>query len=88
MHQGFERDAVVTLPGAHHPGQRSAAGVGQQVNLRGQPAPGTPNGLPINTLGWRAGRITGRITGRIRVIRPRPLWASARARRPPGRWGR
>ena len=36
----------MALPGAGHPGQRPAAGVGEQVDLGGQPAPGPAQRLP------------------------------------------
>lgn len=36
-----EGQRIVALPGAGHGGQRPALGVGEQVNLAGQPAAGT-----------------------------------------------
>ena len=46
-HQGNEGEGVVALPGAGDPGQRPAPGVGQQVDLAGQPAPGAAQSLPV-----------------------------------------
>ena len=47
VHEREEGQRVVTLPGAGHPGQRPAAGIGKQVDLGGQPAPGPAQRLPI-----------------------------------------
>jgi hypothetical protein len=41
VHQRDEGQGVMALPGAGHPGQRPAPRAGEQVNLGGQPAPGT-----------------------------------------------
>ena len=46
-HQRHERQRVVALPGTDHPGQRPAPGIGEQVNLAGQPAPRPAQGLPV-----------------------------------------
>jgi hypothetical protein len=39
-HQWLERQQIMTLPAGGHPGQRPAPGIGEQVNLAAQPAPG------------------------------------------------
>jgi hypothetical protein len=65
IHQRFERNRVVALPGGSDPGQWPAPGVAQQVNLRGQPTAGAPQRLSVSPLGPR-----GRGT---LVIRPSPL---------------
>jgi hypothetical protein len=46
-HQRDESQGVVPLPGAGHPGQWPAPGLGQQVNLAGQPAPRPAQRLPV-----------------------------------------
>jgi len=46
-HQRAEGQRVVALPGAGQPGQRPAPGVGQQVDLAGQPAPRPAQRLAI-----------------------------------------
>jgi hypothetical protein len=65
IHQRFERNRVVALPGGSDPGQWPAPGVAQQVNLHGQPAAEAPQRLSVSPLGPR-----GRGT---LVIRPSPL---------------
>ena len=47
VQQRAEGQAVVALPGAGQPGQRPAPGVGQQVDLAGQPAPRPAQRLAI-----------------------------------------
>ena len=59
IHQRDEGQRVVPLPGAGQPGQRPAPGVGQQMDLAGQPAPRPAQRLPvlvIRLLAPRAGR--------------------------------
>jgi hypothetical protein len=56
--------------------------VGQQVNLRAQPAAGSPQPLPISP-SRRSSRRFGLIGRRILVIRPSPLCRPRGAERPP-----
>ena len=44
-HDRLEHDRVVALSGGHDPGDRATAAVRGQVDLRGQPAAGTSQGL-------------------------------------------
>ena len=71
--QRLEGDRVVALPGGGAPGQRSAPGVGEQVNLGAQSTAGTAQTLPINP-GRRR---------RTLVVRPSPLCGPRAARKPP-----
>ena len=45
-HEREERQRVMALAGAGHPGQRPAPRIGQQVDLGSQPAPGPAQRLP------------------------------------------
>jgi hypothetical protein len=64
-HQRLERQRVMALSSSGNAGQRPTSGIGQQMNLRAQPAAGTPQRFPISTLHFRRRRIP--------VIRPSPL---------------
>jgi len=45
-HDRGEGQRIVPVPGRGHPGDRSAAGVSGEMNLRRQPAPGPTQRLP------------------------------------------
>ena len=75
VHQGGEGEGVVALPGAGDPGQRPAAGIGEQVDLGGQPAPGPAQRLPFLAGPGRV-RPGGR---RVLVIRWSPLSGPGRS---------
>src|SRR6266487_389402 len=47
FHQRDEGQGVVALPGAGHPGQRTAPGVRAEVDLGAQPAAGPAQRLPL-----------------------------------------
>ena len=88
VHERGEGEGVVTLPGAGDPGQRPAAGIGEQVDLGGQPAPGPAQRLPV-LAGPGRRRRGGR---RVLVIRWSPPCGPGRSAgsppAAPGRCGR